>query len=297
MWWDMKRAKCPPPIERYDVKYTVIVEMRKHTIRRKARKGRKTKTLRRGGADNNNDPSYNVWSRMYGGPAPIANPNALSRMYGGPAPIVNAPIVNAPIVHPNQRMEAPNVAPAPNQNAPIVQAYYNNRHNANVLPIPAGPVFDIQNAMKRLEDIGSERYGDNIKWATSHMAQLMYNFIESLGDEQILTINNMLLYNASWNGDFSLDGYIYIITRTNVYMSDFRGVSSGIPRTMPSLVFKKIYQFAESLSAQLCAIFISYCKRDICLFRNAIQGTGHDKDDHELHRSKLEAIMNAIPSI
>ena len=251
----------------------VIVEMRKHTIRRKARKGRKIKTLRRGGAGNNNDPSYNVWSRMYGGPAPIVN------------------------AVPNRNVEAPNVAPAPNQNAPIVQAYYNNRHNANVLPIPAGPVFDIQNAMKRLEDIGSERYGDNIKWATSHMAQLMYNFIESLGDEQILTINNMLLYNASWNGDFSLDGYIYIITRTNVYMSDFRGVSSGIPRTMPSLVFKKIYQFAESLSAQLCAIFISYCKRDICLFRNAIQGTGHDKDDLELHRSKLEAIMNAIPSI
>ena len=145
---------------------------------------------------------------MYGGPAPIANPNALSRMYGGPAPIVNAPIVNAPIVHPNQRMEAPNVAPAPNQNAPIVQAYHNNRHNANVLPIPAEPVYDMPNAMRRLETMGSGRFGDSIKWATSRIANSSHDFITSL-DEQVLTMNYIWLYESQGNQVF-----IYYYTNT-----------------------------------------------------------------------------------
>jgi len=275
--------------------------MRQHTIRRKARKARrarKTKTLRRGGAGDNNDPSYNVWSRMYGGPVPIANPNAQSRMYGGPIPIANAPIVN-----PNQREEAPiipNANPAPNQNAPIVQAYYNNRHNANVLPIPAEPVFqipfDMQREMERIQSIGIGRFGD-ITWATSRMAELTRDFILSLGDEQVLTSNSIMLYNSHGGGPYTSTGYLYVITRKHVYMSEFRFQSAGIDMTRPSLRFKTIYEFAEPLSAQLCSIFISYCNKNITLFHNGYQGTGHNESDLELHRSKLEAIMNAIPSI
>jgi hypothetical protein len=94
--------------------------MRKRTARRKVRRAK----TRRGGAGNNNDPSYNASSRMYGGPAPIVNePNVSSRMYGGPVPIVNepnvssrmyggpAPIVNAVpnVPNANRSVEAPNV--------------------------------------------------------------------------------------------------------------------------------------------------------------------------------------------
>lgn len=154
--------------------------------------------------------------------------------------------------------------------------------------------FDTQNAKKRLVNIGSHRLGDTVKWATSHAAELMDDFIKSLGDEQVLTINVILLYNAHLNGDFDINSYIYIITRTNVYMSNFRA-SSGQPRSMPTLIFKKAYQFKEVLSAQLCAIFVSYCKEDIYLFRNAYQGTGHDDNDIKLQRNKLESIINAIP--
>ena len=109
--------------------------MRKRTARRKV--ARRAKTRRGGAVGNNNDPSYNassrmyggpapnVSSRMYGGPAPIVNePNVSSRMYGGPAPIVNEPNVSsrmyggpAPIVNaaPNQYADVPNV---PNANHP-----------------------------------------------------------------------------------------------------------------------------------------------------------------------------------
>jgi len=252
--------------------------MRKHTIRhkaRKARRARKTKTLRRGGAGENmreekNNSSY----------------HASSRMYGGPAPIVNAPIVN-PILN------APNVAPPPNQNAPIVQAYH-NRHNANVLPILEEPAFDIPNAMRRLENMASERLGDEIKWATSRIANSTRDFIAQL-DERVLTINYIWLYENQGNQNFTSTGYLYLITRTRVYMSDIHFSSAG--QTLTPLTFNTVYQFAEPLSAQLWSIFISYCQRDIVLSRNGYQGTGHDKGDLELHRSKLEAIIHAIPSM
>ena len=259
---------------------------------------------------------------MYGGPAPIANPNALSRMYGGPAPIAN-PNANAPIVHPNQRMEAPNVAPAPNQNAPIVQAYYNNRHNANVLPIPADPVFDIQfdmqNEMERFEKMGGYYFSGLVRGATAPIIESTRNFITSLGDEQVVTINYIWLFDhippglAASNHKVPSPGYLYIITRTHVYMTSLKYV---YPFFNP-LVFKTIYQFAEPLSAQLCAIFISYCKKDINLLNHPtasisapknviryfeaegknITGKMDSTKELELHRSKLEAIINAIPSI
>jgi hypothetical protein len=254
--------------------------MRKRTVKRKVRRAK----TRRGGAGENmkeekNNSSYNASSRMYGGPIPIENPNVSSRMYGGPALIVNA-------VH-NRNVDAPNVAP-------IVQAYHNNRHNANVLPILAGPIFDMPNTMRRLENMASERFGDDMKWATSRIANSTRDFIAQL-DEHILTINYIWLYENQGNQNFTSNGYLYIITRTRVYMSDIRFSSAG--QSFTPLTFKTIYEFAEPLSAQLCSIFISYCKKDIELFRNGIQGTGHDKDDLELHRGKLEAIMNAIPSI
>jgi hypothetical protein len=227
-----------------------------------------------------NNSSYHASSRMYGGPIPIENSNVSSRMYGGPAPIAN-PIANAAIANPNV--------------APIVQAYH-NRHNANVLPILEEPAFDMPNAMRRLENMASERYGDNMKWATSRIANSTRDFIAQL-DERVLTINCIMLINNHGGGPYTSTGYLYVISRTHVYMSDVMFQSAGIDMTRPSLDFKTIYEFAEPLSAQLCSIFISYCQRDIVLFRNGYQGTGHDKGDLELHRSKLEAIIHAIPSM
>ena len=99
--------------------------MRKRTVRRKV--ARRAKTRRGGAVGNNNDPSYNASSRMYGGPAPNVNmspPSVSSRMYGGPVPIVNEPNVSsrmyggpAPIVNaaPNEYADVPNV---PNANHP-----------------------------------------------------------------------------------------------------------------------------------------------------------------------------------
>ena len=99
--------------------------MRKRTVRRKV--ARRAKTRRGGAVGNNNDPSYNASSRMYGGPAPSVNmnpPSVSSRMNGGPAPFVNEPNVSsrmyggpAPIVNaaPNQYADVPNV---PNANHP-----------------------------------------------------------------------------------------------------------------------------------------------------------------------------------
>ena len=299
--------------------------MRKGTVRRKV--ARRAKTRRGGAVGNNNDPSYNVSSRMYGGPAP----NVSSRMYGGPAPIVNEPSVSsrmyggpAPIVNavPNRNVEAPNVNPAPNQNAPIVQAYYNNRHNANVLPIPAEPVFeipfDMQNEMERFEKMGGYYFSGLVRGATAPIIESTRNFITSLGDEQVVTINYIWLFDhfppgLASNHKVPSPGYLYIITRTHVYMTSLKYV---YPFFNP-LVFKTIYQFAEPLSAQLCAIFISYCKKDINLLNHPtasisapknviryfeaegknITGKMDSTKELELHRSKLEAIMNAIPSI
>ena len=190
--------------------------MRKRTVRRKVRRA---KTRRGGAVGNNNDPSYNASSRMYGGPAPNVNmnppsvssrmnggpapfvnePNASSRMYGGPAPIVNA-VPNVP--NAIQHSEAPTVPianPAPNQNvnrtnAPIVKpaGLNHNKINANQAesdymksagdkPEP----FNIQHAMKLIQNmyLGLVGVGDGIKYATTRIAESTRDFILSIYEE------------------------------------------------------------------------------------------------------------------
>ena len=294
--------------------------MRKYTVRRKVARRAKT---RRGGMNNppppyndlppyvaNHPPSYTNSSSNMGTQSNSASSSNMGTQSNRATSSNMATQSNrasrSNMGTQTNRKNASTANPAPNQNAPIVQAYHNNRHNANLLPIPAGPVFDIQfdmqNEMERFKNIGGRQFSGLVGGVSGALIKSTRDFITSLGDEQVLTINYMWLFSHPPPGPVSnwkavSPGYLYIITREHVYMTLLNYV---YPSFAP-FVFKIIYKFAEPLSAQLCDIFISYCKKDINLLsigpEFGVVEKKDNKDDLELHRGKLEAIINAIPSI
>ena len=274
--------------------------MRKHTIRRKARKGRKTKTLRRGGAGNNNDPSYNASSRMYGGPAP----NVSSRMYGGPAPIVN----------PNQQVEAPNVPnanPAPNVERPVVPIVNNVRVNRN----NAVPVVNDRARQEDAREL-AKIHAELVRRTSSGMIDIEKRFVKQIQDagEVILFTGGGMMENipnpsTGYPTRFATLGYI--ITDRNVYSLRYNKrttVFDFYDTVVSGLFVIPIYTFNEPLNLKQTKMLLLLLDPNNLYYstpfpdsRSGVIATGFRNytSGHEYKvldaRKKFESIIRLIP--
>ena len=218
--------------------------MRKRTVRRKV--ARRAKTRRGGAIGNNNDPSYNVWSRMYGGPSS----NVSSRMYGGPTPIVNS----------NQQVEAPNVPnanPAPNVERPVVPIVNNVRVNRN----NAVPVVNDRARQEEAREL-AEIHAKLAEGVTRQLTSPSIQDIERKFIKQIQDAGEVILYlgrGASMERIPNLAAqYIdrfytieYIITDHNVYSLRYNRKTTGLDfngQVISGLLTIPIYTFNEPLN-------------------------------------------------
>jgi len=266
---------------------------------------------------------------MYGGPVPIANPNAQSRMYGGPVPIANVPIsnpnaqsrmyggpipiVNAPIVNPNQREEVPNVAPAPNQNAPILNNVRINRNNA----VPAVNARVIQEEARELAEIHAKlavHIGQTI--SSSSISNLEAQFIK-----QIQKAGEVILYtggvshidripNLAGQYHTSLSTMEWILTDHNVYAFRYNRKTTGIDfngKVISGLLVIPIYTFDKPLNLKQTKMLILLLGFNHSYYPSQFpsrHGSGVLQnmrgEDHETVRAldahkKFESVIRLIP--
>lgn len=279
--------------------------MRKRTARRKV--ARRAKTRRGGAVGNNNDPSYNVWSRMYGGPAP----NVSSRMYGGPAPIVNS----------NQQVEAPNVPnanPAPNVERPVVPIVNNVRVNRN----NAVPVVNDRARQEEARELAeihaklAESYSSQMS-SSSSMQDIERKFIKQIRDA-----GEVILYlgRGAWMERIPnlaaqyIDRFYtieYIITDHNVYSLRYNRKTTGLDfngQVISGLLTIPIYTFNEPLNLKqtkmlslLLGFNYSYYpstfpKNPHSVIENAFNINLEEKDLKMYDaRKKFESIIRLIP--
>lgn len=256
--------------------------MCKRTVRRKLRRA---KTRRGGAIGNNNDPSYNVWSRMYGGPAP----NVSSRMYGGPTPIVNS----------NQQVEAPNVPnanPAPNVERPVVPIVNNVRVNRNnAVPVVNDRVR--QEEARELAEIHAKLAESYTQYTlSSHMMpDIERKFIKQIQDsgEVILYLGRVVApINNAYN---TIE---YIITDHNVYSLRYNRKTGLV--TIP------IYTFNEPLNLKQTKMLSLLLGYNYSYYPSLIPNTSsviHDMFYREFGkeymildaRKKFESIIRLIP--
>jgi len=283
--------------------------MRKHTARRRVAQRAKT---RRGGM-NNPPPPYNDLPPYTNNHPPI---------YSNRPPIYTNPSSNMQ-THTTQNAQNadrhifPNVNPVEVNHNKINSFQDVTYHMKIVTEKPE--LFDMQHAMERLQNMGSKRLGNSIKFATNRIAESTRDFIMSIYEEnetfmrenkelrrtyenfkdynnndyegeQPVAINYMWLYNSDNSKTFTIKGYLYLITTSTVYRS-LIDIRFGMKQYTPN-PFQKIYQFEgpESEDNVRGNVLVSYCKNDIELW-NVGSKMGYTKKDINMFCIKLESIF------
>jgi len=170
--------------------------------------------------------------------------------------------------------------------------------SANCKPEP----FDMQHAMKQLQNMYSGLVGDGIKYATTRIAQSLRDFIMSIYEdneeyrrmneelrrkyknennnvaegEQPVTINYVCLCKVyapkgpKGHRHIDVRGYVYLITTHAVYRSVI-DIWTGDKKEYTPSPFQRIYEFEEHESVNNVRnnVLISYCKRNILMVKSS----------------------------